>query len=56
MLEVTLQSIAAGTFLYLAASDAVVEAFTILGSRWMKLLFFLIGALFIGLVTLIEID
>ena len=56
MLEVTLQSLAAGTFLYIAASDVVVEEFTILGSRWVKLLFFIIGAVIIAAMTVIGID
>ena len=33
ILEITLSSFAAGTFLYIAASEVVVEEFTILGSR-----------------------
>ena len=48
ILEITLSSFAAGTFLYIAASEVVVEEFTILGSRWLKLLFFTLGA---GVIT-----
>ena len=37
-------SLAAGTFLYIAASEIVVEEFTTPGNRWLKLLVFFLGA------------
>ena len=43
VLDVVFNSLAAGTFLYIACSEVIVEEFTIPGGRCWKFLFYLIG-------------
>jgi zinc transporter 1/2/3 len=47
-------SLAGGSFLYVSCSELIVEEFSLPGNRWIKLLAFLMGALFIGLLLLLE--
>lgn len=42
--EIVFSSIAAGSFVYIACSEVIVEEFSIPGNRWIKLLAFLLGA------------
>ena len=42
--EIVFSSIAAGSFVYIACSEVVVEEFSIPGNRYWKLLAFLVGA------------
>ena len=42
--SIVFSSLAAGTFLYIAASEIVVEEFTTPGNRWLKLFVFFLGA------------
>ena len=42
--EIIFSSIAAGSFVYIACSEVVVEEFAIPGNRYWKLLAFLLGA------------
>ena len=46
--EIIFNSIAAGTFVYIACSEVIVEEFSVPGSRWWKFIFFLLGA---GVIT-----
>ena len=43
VMDVVFNSLAAGTFLYIACSEVIVEEFTIPGGRCYKFLFYLIG-------------
>ena len=47
-------SLAGGSFIYVSCSELIVEEFSLPGKRWLKLLSFLMGALFIGLLLLLE--
>jgi len=47
-------SLAGGSFIYVSCSELIVEEFSLPGNRWWKLLAFLGGALFIGLLLLLE--
>jgi hypothetical protein len=47
-------SLAGGSFIYVSCSELIVEEFALPGNRWMKLGAFLMGALFIGLLLLLE--
>ena len=51
---VVFSSIAAGSFLYIACSEVVVEEFGIPGNRYWKLLAFLLGATVITLLWLLD--
>ena len=52
--EITLMSIAAGTFLYVSCQELIVEAFTLPGNRWFKLLAFAFGILLAFCVLFID--
>jgi len=52
--EVIFNSIAAGSFLYIACSEVIVEEFSIPGNRYWKLLAFLIGAALITLLWFLD--
>ena len=48
--EIIFSSMAAGTFLYIACSEVIVEEFSLPGYRWLKLFAFLCGsALILGI-------
>jgi zinc transporter 1/2/3 len=45
LVEVVMSSFAGGTFIYIAASEVIVEEFSLPGrSKWLQMLFFLLGA------------
>jgi len=48
LLEVVFSSIAAGTFVYIACSEVIVEEFSTPSYKWIKMFAFLLGA---GLIT-----
>ena len=52
--EIIFNSIAAGTFLYIACSEVVVEEFALEGYRFLKMLCFLLGATIITCLYFIE--
>jgi zinc transporter 1/2/3 len=55
MVEIVFSSFAAGTFIYIAASEVIVEEFSILGhKKWIKMLAFALGAALITCMWLIE--
>ena len=54
MIEIIFNSFAGGTFIYIAASEVVVEEFSIMGGRWIKMLFFSLGAAIITSMWIIE--
>ena len=54
VMDVIFNSLAAGSFVYIACSEVIVEEFTIPGNRVWKLLFFLIGILIITSLWLLE--
>ena len=47
-------SLAGGSFIYVSCSELIVEEFSLPGNRWWKLLAFLMGAFFIGLLLILE--
>ena len=54
--EIIFNSIAAGSFVYIACSEVIVEEFSIPGNRYWKLLAFLIGAMIISSLFWVEKD
>ena len=48
MVSVVFDALAGGTFIYIAASEVVVEEFSTPDHKWLKLLMFLLGA---GVIT-----
>ena len=54
IVNIVFTSLAGGTFIYVACSELIVEEFSLPGNRWWKLLAFMTGALFIGLLLLLE--
>lgn len=55
LVEVVFSSFAGGTFIYIAASEVIVEEFSILGhKKWAKMLAFLLGATIITCMWLLE--
>jgi solute carrier family 39 (zinc transporter), member 1/2/3 len=52
--DVVFSSLAAGSFLYIACSEVVVEEFSIPGNRYWKLLAFLFGATIITLLWFLD--
>ena len=54
MVEILFSSIAAGTFIYIAASEVIVEEFALLERKWVKMFAFLLGATIITLLWLLE--
>lgn len=52
--EVIFSSIAAGSFVYIACSEVVVEEFSIPGNRYWKLFFFILGASIITSLWFLE--
>jgi len=47
-------SLAGGSFIYVSCSELIVEEFSLPGNRWWKLLAFLGGAIFIGILLVLE--
>jgi len=54
LINVIFMSIAGGSFIYVSCSELIVEEFSLPGNRWFKLLAFIMGALLIGLLLLLE--
>lgn len=54
MVEIIFSSFAGGTFIYIAASEVIVEEFSSSHNKWYKMLTFLLGAIIITLMWLIE--
>ena len=52
--DVIFSSIAAGSFVYIACSEVIVEEFSIPGNRYWKLLAFLLGATIITLLWFLD--
>jgi zinc transporter 1/2/3 len=47
-------SLAGGSFIYVSCSELIVEEFSLPGNRWWKLLAFIGGAFFIGVLLFLE--
>ena len=54
MVEILFSSIAGGTFVYIAASEVIVEEFSMPGNKWAKMMTFILGATIITCMWLIE--
>lgn len=54
IVNIIFTSLAGGSFIYVSCSELIVEEFSLPGNRWWKLLAFLCGAIFIGLLLLLE--
>ena len=53
--EILFNSVAAGTFIYISASEVIVEEFSALGtSKWLKMLVFVLGISVISCMWLME--
>ena len=51
---IVFMSLAGGSFIYVACSELIVEEFSTPGKKWLKLLAFCLGAIFVGLLLLLE--
>lgn len=56
IVDIVFTSMAAGTFIYVACSEMIVEEFSMPGNRWPKLLAFLIGAIIITCLWFLDVD
>ena len=57
IIEILFMSFAGGTFVYIAASEVIVEEFSIPGhNKWLKMLSFVVGAAIITCMWLLESD
>jgi zinc transporter ZupT len=54
LLNIVFNSMAGGTFIYIAASEVVVEEFSVGRYKWWKTLAFLLGAAVIFLLWFLE--
>jgi len=54
ILEGVFLAISAGTFLYISASEVIVEEFAITKYRYQKYLIFITGGLFVGILAYLE--
>lgn len=54
MTHIIFNSFAGGTFLYISASEVIVEEFSVNIKKWTKLIAFIMGALFITFLTMIS--
>lgn len=54
IVSIIFTSLAGGTFIYVACSELIVEEFSLPGNRWWKLLAFMLGAVLIGLLLLLD--
>ena len=54
LVDVIFSSLAAGTFVYIGCTEIVVQEFSVPGGRFIKLLFFLLGALIITSLSFIK--
>lgn len=54
IVNIIFTSLAGGSFIYVSCSELIVEEFSLPGNRWWKLLAFIVGAVFIGLLLLLE--
>ena len=55
MIEIIFSSLAAGTFVYIAASEVIVEEFSIPGrKKWLQMVMFLLGATLITAMWFLE--
>lgn len=52
--EIIFNCLAAGTFIYIACSEVIIEEFSTPQNKWLKFLFYLIGMAFIGSLTFVE--
>ena len=53
LVDVIFSCLAAGTFVYIGCTEIVVSEFSVPGSRWLKLICFIIGATIITLLHFI---
>ena len=54
--EIVFSSLAAGSFVYIACTEVIVEEFSIPGNRWLKLLALLLGAAIITCLWFLDSD
>ena len=52
--EIIFNCLAAGTFIYIACSEVIIEEFSTPQNKWVKFLFYLIGIAFIGSLKFVE--
>lgn len=54
IIEGIILAISTGTFIYVAASEVIVEEFAVTKYRYPKFISYLIGGIFVGLLAVIE--
>ena len=54
LVESIFLAISTGTFIYVACSEVIVEEFALTKYKWMKFLFFILGGIFISVLSIID--
>ena len=54
LLEGIVLGLSTGTFIYVAASEVIVEEFAVTKHKFLKYLFFIIGGIFVGGLAMLE--
>jgi zinc transporter 1/2/3 len=53
-LEGVVLGLSAGTFIYVAASEVIVEEFAVTKYKFIKFFFYTIGGIFVGILAMME--
>ena len=56
LIQGILLSVSAGTFLYVSASEVIVEEFAITKYRYQKYLYYLLGGILVGVLAWFEVE
>lgn len=54
-MEAVFLSLSGGTFLYIAASEIIIEEFSVSKNKYVKFIVYIIGCLFVALLAVVEV-
>lgn len=54
-MEAIFLSLSGGTFLYIAASEIIIEEFSVTKNKYVKFIVYIIGCLFVALLAVVEV-
>lgn len=54
-MEAIFLSLSGGTFLYIAASEIIIEEFSVSKNKYVKFIVYIIGCLFVALLAVVEV-
>jgi zinc transporter 1/2/3 len=54
LVEGIVLGVSTGTFIYVAASEVIVEEFAVTKYKYIKFIFYLLGGIFVGILALLE--